>query len=217
MDNMKKVSKKQFDRYPKYLAYLKILQAEGVDRVSSPVMSVVFNCSQDQIRKDFQAISPESGKPKIGRRVDEMINSIEEFLGYNNNKDAVIIGVGRLGTAFLNYDGFEKRGLNIVAGFDINDEIANKEINGRKIYHIDEIGKVIPELRIRIAVLTTPADQAQEMADKLVEAGIKGIWNFTGVHLLTPEDVYVESVELAASLALLSHKLQGMVFTRKKD
>lgn len=202
-----KVSKRQLERYPKYLIYLKQLENEGVGRVSSKVIASVFDCSEEQVRKDFQAISKVKGKPRNGRSVKEMIETIEEFLGYSSNKDAIIIGVGRLGGALLNYDGFKNYGLNIIAGFDKDQSKAGYEINGKKIYHMDDLERIIQETNVKIAIITSGKDSAQEVTNKLVKYGIKGIWNFARKRIDVPEDVAVETVDLPASLAILTYKL----------
>ena len=200
------ISKRQLERYPKYLVYLRKLQEESIDHISSRALAEVFECSEEQVRKDFQAISKDKGKPKSGRSVQSMVNDLEDFLDYHNNKDAVIVGVGKLATAILNYDGFSKYGLSILAGFDI--EKSGYEINGKKIYHIDQMEKIIKKLNVKIAIITTTKQAAQPTADRLMKCGIKAIWNFAPTRLEVNDDVAVEDVDLAASLAVLSHKLR---------
>ena len=202
-----KVTKRQLERYPKYLIYLKQLNSEGIEKVSSRLIAEVFDCSEEQVRKDLQAISEEKGTPRSGREVKKMIDTIEDFLDYKTEKDAIIVGVGRLGSALLYYGGFKNYGLNIVAGFDKNEEIVGTEINGKKIYHIKELKKVIKELNVKIAILTSGKDSAQEVADELVSAGIKAIWNFARRRLDVDENVVVENVDLPASLSFLSYKM----------
>ena len=116
----KKASNRQMDRYPHYLAYLRKIHARGEETVSSPVLAEVFNCSEEQIRKDLYLVSRSSGKPGSGRDVKELIEDIEDFLGYHSEKNAVVIGVGNLGTAFLRYGGFDKAGIHVICGFDVD-------------------------------------------------------------------------------------------------
>ena len=204
------VTENQLDRYPRYLSYLKKLRDDGVRTISSPALASVFHCSEDQIRKDFQAISASKGKPKTGRDVQDMIDSIESFLGYHNTKDAVIIGVGHLGTAFLNYQGFEKYGIHIIAGFDNNPALIGQKICGKMIFSTQKMENLIPRLNVRIGVISLPASETQAVVDTLVRCGIRAIWNFAPVHLEVPEGIIVETLDLAASLSILSQKLAKM-------
>ena len=202
-----KVTKRQLERYPKYLIYLKQLNSEGVEKVSSRIIAEAFDCSEEQVRKDFQAISEEKGTPRSGRSVKTLIDTIEDFLDYKTDKDAVIVGVGRLGSALLHYDGFKNYGLNIIAGFDKDVRKIGEEINGKKIYHIDDCETIIKDLGVKIAILTSGKDSAQEVADKLVASGIKAIWNFARKRLEVDDSVVVENVDLPASLSVLSYKM----------
>ena len=156
----------------------------------------------------MQIVSNKPGKPKIGRSIDELITDIEEFLGYNEESDAIIIGTGKLGNALLNYSGFPAQGINIVAGFDNDPQKIGKKVNGKMIYDIRNIDFILPKINAKIAIITTPASVAAEVANILVEAGIKAIWNFVPVHLNVNDDVIVENVDLAASLAFLSYKMK---------
>lgn len=151
------------------------------------------------------------GKPKIGRSIKELISDINDFLGYNNTTDAIIVGIGHLGTAFLNYPGFNDLGLNIVAGFDIDPTLFGRLINGKIIYNMSRLENVVRQTKVRIAILTTPSSASNEVAKKLVKCGIKAIWNFSPMVLDVPEDIIVENVNLASSLAVLSHKLNKIL------
>ncbi|HKL72941.1 MAG TPA: redox-sensing transcriptional repressor Rex [Candidatus Onthovivens sp.] len=204
----KPVSLKQLRRLPLYLKFLYELKAEGTERVASPAMAKYFSCSEEQIRKDLQIVSEGEGKPGSGRIVCDLINSIEEYLGYNDTTTCIIVGVGHLGKAFLSYDGFQNHGLKILAGFDTNKAVIGSEINGKKIFDIQKLENLVSRLNIHIAIITTPNDVAQEIATKLVDAGIQGIWNFTTKKLVVPDNVAVEYVNLSSSLAVLSHKIK---------
>lgn len=204
-----KVTKPQIARYPVYLNYLTELASKGEIFISSPKISKDLGYSEEQIRKDLQVISKGKGKPFSGRKISTLIKDLEDFLGYNAKTNAIIIGVGHLGQAFLLYKGFAEYGLNIVGGFDNNINIINKEINQKKIYSIENIEEILPTLDVEIAILTVPSEIAQEIALKVVNSGIKAIWNFVPIHLDLPDDIVIENVNLASSLAILSHKLKG--------
>ncbi len=208
MEKLKTVTMKQLSRYPVYLRFLLNQRDEGFKTTSAPIIAKGLGFNEEKVRKDLQVVATSSGKPKSGRNIDEIINDIETFLGYNDTNDAIIVGAGHLGQAFLNYHGFDDYGLNILVGFDIDPKVVDTEVNGKRIYSIYKMENLIPRLNVHIAILTVPSEAAQEIVDKLVNVGIKAIWNFVPVHLDVPDDVVVENVNLASSLAILSHKLK---------
>jgi len=128
MSKLKSVSIHQLERYPVYLKYLNNLNQDGVRNVFSWMLSEELGISEEQVRKDFQAISTISGQTKRGRVVIQLIDDIETFLGYRDTTNAILIGAGHLGQAFLNYDGFSDLGLNILAAFDIDEKLIGKTI-----------------------------------------------------------------------------------------
>lgn len=204
---MNKVSKRQLERYPVYLKYLILLRDSGQERISSPLIAKALKLNEEQVRKDLQLASKTNGKPKSGRNINELIADIKSFLGFNSTSNAVVIGVGNLGQAFLNYPGFAKYGLDIVAGFDINRAIIGTQINHKHIYDMKDLKDVLPLLNAKIAILVVPSGVAQKAATDLVKAGIQAIWNYAPVSLNVDDSVVVENVNLASSLAILSHKL----------
>ncbi len=209
MEKATSVSVRQLERYPIYLKYLISMRNSGVTTLSSPIIARAMKCSEEQVRKDFQAIARSAGKPGTGRDINSMIEDLEKFLGYNDVSDAIIVGVGGLGGAFMKFKGFDDFGLNILAGFDCDPLKVGTEINGKKIFSLDKLENLVERLNVNIAILTTPSDAAQEVCDLLVKSGIKAIWNFVPVHLNVSDDVIVENVDLASSLAILSHRLNN--------
>ena len=201
------VSTKQLERFPIYLNHLLALKKEGKINTSAPQIAAVLGFSEEQVRKDLQVVTKSSGKPKAGRVIDELIHDINEFLGYGDTTGAVVVGCGHLGEAFMKYEGFLEYGLEILAGFDVASKKIGKIINGKKIYSMNNLEKIIMQLNVQIAIITVPSDEAQAVVDRLVNCGIKGIWNFANVHISAPDDVVIETVNLASSLAVLSHKL----------
>lgn len=202
------VSVKQLQRFPVYLKYLISMREAGVTTITGPLIARALKFSEEQVKKDLQVVTTTKGKPNQGRDIHLLIQDIETFLGYHNNRDAILIGVGHLGEAFMNYQGFEDFGLNILAGFDIDEKKINQEINGKRIFPMSKLENLVQRLRVRIAILTTPAAVSQEVAKSLEKAGIQAIWNFSPINLDVSENVVVENVNLASSLAVLSHKLQ---------
>lgn len=203
---MKNISKRQLERFPIYLKYLLTLSDGENENISSPMIAKALGLSEEQVRKDLQVVANKEGKPNRGRNKNELIKDIQNFLGYENIDNAIIIGVGHLGKAFINYSGFKAFGLKIVAGFDIDKNIIGTTINEVKIYSLNDIEKVFDTLGAKIAILTLPSEVAQEVVDRLIKIGIKAIWNFVPTHIDVSEDVVIENVNLASSLAVLSHK-----------
>ncbi len=203
---MKNISERQLERFPIYLKYLLTLSNDN-ENISAPMISRALGFSEEQVRKDLQVVTSKEGKPNRGRNKDELISDIQKFLGYQNIDNAVIIGVGHLGKAFINYSGFKAFGLKIVAGFDIDNNIVGTKINNIEIYDLNDIEKTLPLLNVKIAILTVPGEVAQEITNRITEIGIKAIWNFVPTHIDVSENVVIENVNLASSLAVLSHKL----------
>lgn len=204
---MKKFSKNQLERYPFYLKYFKELQSEGVETISSPKIAKVLGYSEEQIRKDLQAVSNIPGRPKKGRNVDKLVDTLETFLGYKGETNAVIIGCGHLGLALLHYPNFDDMGLSIVAGFDVEPSLIGKKIDGKQIYDLKEIGDIFPRVGGEIAIVAVPASAAQSAIDAAVKAGAKGIWNFAPTHVTVPNHVVIENFNFSSSLAVLMHRL----------
>ena len=192
-----------FKRLPLYLRILKEKKRNNIENISSTVFAKELNFTSIQVRKDLAKISDNEGKAGIGFNVDELIKNIEELLGVNNNKEAIIVGAGSLGKALLNYKNFGKE-INMVMAFD-NDE---GKCDDKKIFHIDRMKDLIKRLNIKIAIITTPEESAQEVCDKLVECGIKAIWNFAPVTLKVKENVIIRNEDLATSLLILLKKLE---------
>lgn len=205
---MEKISKKQVERFPIYLKFLLSVRNQDNQNISAPSIAAGLGLSEEQVRKDLQVVTKAQGKPKSGRNIDELIQDIQNFLGYEKKQNAIVVGVGHLGKAFMNYKGFEEFGFNIVAGFDVNKDLISTKINGKTIHSIYEMGKVVQSLKVKIAILTVPAEVAQQQVNVLINHGIKAIWNFVPTHLDVPEDVVIENMNLASSLAVLSHKLK---------
>ena len=209
------ISKAALGRMPGYLLYLKNRAKEGEVFISSTVMAEDLKQNPVQVRKDLAIVSRRPGRPKLGFEISALIGDIEDFLGYNNTSEAVIVGVGRLGKTLLSYDGFESHGLNIVAGFDANAEIEGSVYGGKKVFAIDKFHGLVKRMNILIGIITVPKEQAQPVCDMMISSGIKAIWNFAPTHLTVPEGIIVKYEDLAASLALLSKTL-GDELARKK-
>ncbi|ABN51660.1 MAG TPA: redox-sensing transcriptional repressor Rex [Hungateiclostridium thermocellum] len=206
MNNPKAISKQTLLRLPSYLSYLKSLPKQDGEYVSATMIASALGLNDVQVRKDLACVS-KKGRPKLGYVAEELIRDIESFLGYDSLNDAIIVGAGRLGGALLSYEGFKEYGLNIVAAFDIDESKIGTEICGRKIFPLDKMKELCRRMKIRIGIITVPADSAQKVCDMLVDSGIYAIWNFAPVHLKVPDNILVQQENMAASLAVLSAHL----------
>lgn len=198
-------------RMPGYLRYLKQLEAAGAEHISSVGLAEAMQENPAVVKKDLSMAVVSEGKPKVGYYIPDLIRDIESFMGYDNEKDAVLVGAGKLGQALLGYGGFEKYGLNIVAGFDVDPSLIGTEVHGKKILPCEKLGDVVRKLKVKLAVLTLPAAAAQRVADALVGAGVRAIWNFCPVTLSLPDTVAIKNENMAASLAVLSAKLKEIL------
>ena len=197
-------------RLPWYLAYVKLLKNQGESYVSSTQIAKKINVSPTQIAKDLSYVNI-SGKTRVGYEIDQLIDVLEEFLGFRSSHKAVLFGVGSLGAALLADSGLEQYGLKILAGFDIKDDIVNTKINNIPVYHADEfIERNRKTIKAEIGVLTVPADIAQQTADYLIEGGVRGIWNFTPFRIRVPEGVVLQNTSIYAHLAFMFNRLKQL-------
>ncbi|HML73460.1 MAG TPA: redox-sensing transcriptional repressor Rex [Anaerohalosphaeraceae bacterium] len=208
MKELTSVSVPTVRRLPLYMAILKEIEPTS-EHVSSTLISDRLGLEQIQVRKDLAGIGV-TGQPAVGFNVRELIGAIEQLLGWDNIRDAILVGTGNLGQALLGYDGFARYGLNIVAAFDSNPEIIGMKIHGKPVFDIEVLSSLTERMHIQIGILAVPGKVAQQVADTLIEAGIHAIWNFTPVKLNVSDNTIVEQVDLAASLAVLSSKLKAV-------
>lgn len=193
-------------RLPWYLAYLKLASDKGENYISSTQIARAINVSASQIAKDLSLVNV-SGKTRVGYDVRELIEVLEEFLGFRHAHKAFLFGVGSLGGALLHDKGLSQYGLEIVAGFDVNLALTGQLINGIPVYHINEFGRMQEKLGVSIGILTVPVDKAQEVADIMVNGGIRAIWNFTPFRIHTQEETVVQNTSIYAHLALMFNRL----------
>lgn len=189
-------------RLPAYLHIVKQARTEGNLYISGTLIAESLHLEPIQVRKDL-AITGIIGKPKKGYPVEELIAAIEHFLRWDTVQQAVLIGAGNLGTALTGYQGFKDHGLEICAAFDSDSRKIGTSIHSVPIFGMDALADKITELRPALAILTAPSPSAQTIADKLVEAGIDAIWNFTNVKIKVPDTVLVQQEDLTSGYALL--------------
>lgn len=209
----KEISKSVLKRLPGYLAYLKSIPEGASPHISATALANALGMGEVQVRKDLAMVSS-GGRPKIGYPRESLIDDIEQFLGYDNTTDAVLIGAGKLGQALLGYSGFDAYGLNILAAFDVTPP--KDSANGDKpILHIDRLESFCKSHKVLMGIITVPSADAQQVCDRLIGCGIKAVWNFAPIHLDVPENILVQHENMATSLAVLSMHLQAQIKEKK--
>ena len=201
------IPKATLGRLPRYLEYLRSLP-EMRRTISATAIANELSLGDVLVRKDLAAVSG-AGKPKIGYKTDKLISDLERHLGCKRLTNAVLVGAGKLGRALLDYDGFEEFGVKIIAGFDCNETVLKK--GSRDILPIRDIVSYCGKHEVKLGIITVGSGSAQEVCDKLVESGIKAIWNFAPVALKAPSGVLLKQENLALSLAYLNNQI-GKLF-----
>ena len=193
-------------RLPWYLSNIKLMKEKGEQYVSSTQISKEINIDASQIAKDLSYVNI-SGRTRVGYNIDALIEVLESFLGFTNMHKAFLFGVGSLGAALLRDSGLHHFGLEIVAAFDVNPELVGKDLNGIPIFHSDDFEAKMKEYDVNIGVLTVPINIAQEITNKMVDGGIKAVWNFTPFRIRVPENIVVQNTSLYAHLAVMFNRL----------
>jgi redox-sensing transcriptional repressor len=191
-----------------YLRYLEELAHKGRQTVSSRQLGQALGLTDAQVRKDL-AWFGHLGRPGVGYQVAAMIEQLRAIFGTDTVWPVAVVGVGSLGRALLRYKGFLSKGFRLSAAFDVSPERIGRNLGECVVQPLDELEKVIAEQGIRIAILAVPAAAAQEMAERLVRAGIVGILNFAPVTLTVPEGVAVIPVDVAVQLEQLAYMINA--------
>lgn len=199
------IMKSTLSRLPSYYCNIEERAAAGEEYVSATAIAESLSISPIQVRKDLASISSEPGRPKLGFRVERLLEDLKTCLGYDRYDEAVIVGVGALGHVLMQYGGFANYGLGIVAGFDR--EVRESKVGGKKVLPIEKLVPFLRRTHIAIGIIAVPAPSAQEVADMLVQGGVRAIWNFAPTTLNVPDSILVKNENLAASLASLSTEL----------
>ena len=202
----KQISKAVIKRLPRYYRYLGELLEDNVERISSNDLSKKMRVTASQIRQDLNNFGG-FGQQGYGYNVKYLYTEICKILGLDIVHPMIIVGAGNLGQALANYVEFEKRGFKLVGIFDVNPVLEGIAVRGIEIQMISDLPFFMKENNIEIAILTLPKNKARDMAEILIENGIKAIWNFAHIDLDTPDDVIVENVHLSESLMTLSYNL----------
>lgn len=203
---LQSISTQTLHRIPLYLNYLRSLPKDGAENISATAIAEALGLNDVQVRKDLAQVSS-GGRPKIGYITKRLIADIEEFMGYNDTRSAIVAGAGNLGRALFSYGGFSEYGLELVAAFDVDEALIGTSITGKPVLSFDKMKDLCQRMNIRIGIITVPSEAAQQVCDQMVESGILAIWNFAPVHLSVPEDVLVRYENIACSLAVLAKRL----------
>ena len=193
-------------RLPSYLRRLHIAVEQGVAYVSSRQLGAAAGVPAAQVRKDLTWVDQE-GRPGRGYEARALAAQLELTLGLREQKRAVLVGAGNLGSALAAYPGFGPCGLRIVALFDKDPAVVGKRVAGFVVQPVDSLARVAEEHQVDMGVVTVPAEAAQSVAEAMVAAGIGVIWNYAPTTLRLDAGIYVQNQDLAAELALLSYQI----------
>ena len=195
-------------RFPIYLKEIEECLGRGEEYISGALLADVLGLDRVLVRKDL-ALTGVVGTPRLGFPVKDLASAINHALGWDTTTEAILVGVGNLGTALLGYAGFKSYGFQINLAFDSNLALQGKTVAGVTVEPMTRLHELVRARGIELAILTVPGSAAQECADALVAAGIRGIWNFSPEKLNVPPEVTVQHENLASSLAVLSHAVSA--------
>ncbi|MBQ3047772.1 MAG: redox-sensing transcriptional repressor Rex [Clostridia bacterium] len=197
-------------RLPIYLSVINDYMQKGKTEISSNKIAHIINENPSLVKKDLSYVISKEGKPKIGYEIKSLIADLKSFLSNNHFNKAVIVGTGLLGSALMSYNGFDEYNLQIECGFDIDKTKINTEISNKKIYDINNLEDFVKQNNIKIGIITTPQNYAQKVAEMLIRAGIKAIWNFTSSHIDVSKNIIIKNEDLATSLVVISKQLENL-------
>jgi redox-sensing transcriptional repressor len=203
---MRKVAESTVRRLSLYLRFLEEFEEQGIDTISSEALAQRGGTTSAQVRKDLSFFGS-FGKRGLGYAVPELAGRLREILGLERRYRVAMIGAGKIGSALVQYRGFRTRGFDIVAIFDSDPGKVGRQWNGLTVLDIDQLEAEFSRRQMDMAVLVTPAEAAQGVAERLVRLGVKAILNFAPVQLVVPDDVVVKTVNLALELETLSYAL----------
>ena len=196
------ISKATIDRLPLYFRTLRLVQDEGIDVISSDELGRRLGITPEQIRKDLASFG-QFGKKGVGYYVNELKHNVGGILGLDNHWNIAVVGIGHLGAALANYQNFVSLGFNLVALFDQDPKVIGTVQNHVKVENVRELVPIVRERHVHIGIIAVPAAFAQDVADRLVTAGVKGIWNFAPIKM--PDSMHIVNEDLSIGLSRLSY------------
>lgn len=200
------ISKATIDRLPLYFRTLRLAQEEGAAIISSEELGKRLGITPEQIRKDLASFG-QFGKKGVGYFVGELKRNVGEILGLNNHWNLAVVGIGHLGAALANYQNFISLGFQMQALFDNNPAVVGQVIGGHTVEDIAALEAVVKARDVHIGIVAVPAAAAQEIADRLVRAGVKGIWNFAPIKISVPDSMHIINEDLSVGLSSLSYHI----------
>ena len=204
-----KVPEPTLRRLPWYLAFVKLMKGKGEAFISSTQIAKEINVDPSQVAKDLSFVNI-SGKTRVGYDINALVDVLEDFLGFTSQHKAFLFGVGSLGASLLHDTGLSQYGLEIVASFDVREDLDGSMINGIPVFHMDDFPAKQKEYGATIGVITVPVEKAQEVTDRIIEGGIKALWNFTPFRIRVPEHIVVQNTSMYAHLAVMFNRLNSM-------
>lgn len=204
-----KIPEPTLRRLPWYLAFLKLMKGKGETFISSTQIAKEINVDPSQVAKDLSFVNI-SGKTRVGYDICALVDVLEDFLGFTAQHKAFLFGVGSLGAALLQDTGLNQYGLEIVAGFDVREELVGTIVNGIPVFHLDDFPAKQKEFGVTIGVITVPVDKAQVVTEQIIAGGIKALWNFTPFRIRVPEHIVVQNTSMYAHLAVMFNRLNSM-------
>jgi redox-sensing transcriptional repressor len=202
-----KIPEPTLRRLPWYLAYVKLLKGRGDTVISSTQIAKEIAVDASQVSKDLSFVNI-SGKTRVGYEIDALIKILESFLGFTSQHKAFLFGAGQLGAALMRDAGLNQYGLDIVAGFDVRKQITGKKIEGIPVFSMDELPEKQRKYGATIGIITVPVEKAQEVADFIINHGIKALWNFTPFRISVPDNIVVQNTSIYAHLAVMFNRMK---------
>ena len=209
MRTANKISNAIIKRLPIYRRYLGILMRQGVEQISSYELSEFIGFTASQIRQDLNTFG-EFGQQGYGYDVAKLYGEVNRILGLDKEHKTVIVGMGNIGKAITNYTYYYRIGFNIIGLFDASTRVIGSKVDNMVIQDVADLSEWCKEHEVEVGIICVNRENAQGVADAMIEGGIKGIWNFAPIDLDIPSDVALESVHLSDSLHTLSYKIASL-------
>ena len=202
----KQVPEPTLRRLPVYLYYLEKVREDGIISISAPTIGKNLKCDSTQVVKDL-AVTGVKGKPRVGYNTYELIHALEDYLGFNRTNEAFLVGTGNLGSALMAYQEHQSLGIKIIAAFDSDEKKIGTHVGNIHVLEYKKLFHLASRLNVKIGILTVPNHVAQDIAEDLVNCGVKAIWNFTATILNLPENIIVQNTSLSTNVAVLLRHL----------
>ncbi len=203
----RKVSEAVIRRLPRYYRQLELLKAENMERISSSELAQQMGLNPSQVRQDLNCFGG-FGQQGYGYPVQNLHKEIASILGLTRTYRLIVVGAGNIGQALAKYEGFAQKGFEVIALFDVDEALIGQTINEKPILPAEQMSDFIRENNVDIGIITARRRSAQEIADTMVDAGIRAIWNFVPMDVTA--SVPIENIQLSDSMFVLSYRLNAL-------